>query len=147
MMLNTKCHGEISYTEDEIIYFQKGILGFDELKKFIIFSLKDNDVCSVIHSIEDENVGFIVTSPFMVDREYEFELSELQEKLLKIKRPEDVEVVNIITINSDLNNITINLRAPIIINKKEKVGEQIVLNSDKYKIKTPIIGEKKNVSC
>jgi flagellar assembly factor FliW len=37
-----------------------------------------------------------------------------------------------------VEHITTNLKAPIIINIKQKLGEQIILDNDKYKIKHPL---------
>ena len=41
-----------------------------------------------------------------------------------------------ITVN--INSATTNLRAPIIINFKEKLGKQIILQNEEYQIKHPI---------
>ncbi|NFT03703.1 flagellar assembly protein FliW [Clostridium sporogenes] len=141
MELNTKYHGCIEYEEKDVIYFQKGIPGFEELKKFIIFPVKDNDVFSVFHSIEKEDMGIIVTSPFNIEKEYEIQLEEEQIANLKLQDEKDTLVLNTVTLNSDINKITANLRAPIVINIKEKIGEQIIINSDKYKVKHPLFKE------
>ena len=141
MELNTKYHGCIEYEEKDVIYFEKGIPGFEELKKFIIFPVKDNDVFSVFHSIEKKDMGIIVTSPFNIEREYEIQLEEEQIANLKLQDEKDTLVLNTVTLNSDINKITANLRAPIVINIKEKIGEQIIINSDKYKVKHPLFKE------
>ncbi|MGJ0906046.1 flagellar assembly protein FliW [Clostridium sporogenes] len=141
MELNTKYHGCIEYEEKDVIYFEKGIPGFEELKKFIIFPVKDNDVFSVFHSIEKEDMGIIVTSPFSIEKDYEIQLEEEQIKNLKLQDEKDTLVLNTVTLNSDINKITANLRAPIVINIKEKIGEQIIINSDKYKVKHPLFKE------
>ncbi|CAM2883135.1 flagellar assembly protein FliW [Clostridium sporogenes] len=141
MELNTKYHGCIEYEEKDVIYFEKGIPGFEELKKFIIFPVKDNDVFSVFHSIEKEDMGIIVTSPFNIEKEYEIQLEEEQIANLKLQDEKDTLVLNTVTLNSDINKITANLRAPIVINIKEKIGEQIIINSDKYKVKHPLFKE------
>ncbi|WP_049041670.1 flagellar assembly protein FliW [Clostridium sporogenes] len=141
MKLNTKYHGCIEYEEKDVIYFQKGIPGFEELKKFIIFPVKDNDVFSVFHSIKKEDMGIIVTSPFNIEKEYEIQLEEEQIANLKLQDEKDTLVLNTVTLNSDINKITANLRAPIVINIKEKIGEQIIINSDKYKVKHPLFKE------
>lgn len=60
---------------------------------------------------------------------------------MKIKSEEDVWILNTVTINSDYKEITTNLRAPIIINIKEEIGEQIILKNEDYKIKHPIFQE------
>ncbi|ENK0555924.1 flagellar assembly protein FliW [Clostridium sporogenes] len=141
MNLNTKYHGCIEYEEKDVIYFEKGIPGFEELKKFIIFPVKDNDVFSVFHSIEKEDMGIIVTSPFNIEKEYEIQLEKEQIANLKLQDEKDTLVLNTVTLNSDINKITANLRAPIVINIKEKIGEQIIINSDKYKVKHPLFKE------
>ena len=46
-----------------------------------------------------------------------------------------------VTLNSDPKKITTNLRAPIAINNSNKLGEQIILENDKYEIKCPLIKE------
>ncbi|EJO5346084.1 flagellar assembly protein FliW [Clostridium botulinum] len=141
MKLNTKYHGSIDYEQKDIIYFEKGIPGFEGLKKFIIFPVEDNEVFSVFHSIEKEDMGIIVTSPFNIEKDYEFKLDDKQIENLKIQDEKDILVLNTVTLDSDINKITANLRAPIIINIKEKIGEQIIINSDKYSIKYPLFKE------
>ncbi|WP_434303305.1 flagellar assembly protein FliW [Clostridium botulinum] len=141
MNLNTKYHGCIEYEEKDVIYFEKGIPGFEELNKFIIFPVEDNDVFSVFHSIEKEDMGIIVTSPFSIEKDYEIQLEEEQIKNLKLQDEKDTLILNTVTLSSDMDKITANLRAPIVINIKEKIGEQIIINSDKYKVKHPLFKE------
>lgn len=141
MELITKCHGKIEYSEDEVIYFKKGIPGFQDLKKFILFPVAENDFFSVLHSIEDNNIGFIVTSPFGIKKDYEIELNDAIVKELSIKEEKDVLIVNTVALNSDVKKITSNLKAPIVINIKDKLGEQIILNDERYEIKYPLFKE------
>ncbi|WP_027625841.1 flagellar assembly protein FliW [Clostridium lundense] len=141
MKLNSKYHGEIEYKEEDIITFNKGLPGFENLKKFIIFSLEENKVFSIVHSIEDEEIGIPVVSPFTICKNYEFSLSDEQIKKLNIKSATDVVTLNTVTISSNYKDITTNLKAPIIINIKDKIGEQIILDNDRYEIKHPIFQE------
>ena len=141
MKLKTKCHGIIEYSKNDVIEFKKGIPGFDNLKKFINFPIEDNDVFSVLHSIENNEIGFIVTSPFSIVNDYEINLDGNVINRLKIEKEKDVLVLNTVTLHSKLENITVNLCAPIVINIKTKLGEQIILNNEKYKIKYPLFKE------
>lgn len=137
MKINTKYHGEIEYEEKDIITFKKGLPGLEGLKKFILFPVEDNEMFSILHSIEDENTGLVVTSPFNVLNDYEFKLDEEKMKELQIESHENVIVLNTVTLSSTVENITINLKAPIIINIKMKLGEQIILDNSNYLIKYP----------
>jgi flagellar assembly factor FliW len=141
MKINTKYHGIREYEDKDIITFKKGLPGFEDLRGFIIFPVEENEVFSILHSIEDEKIGFVVISPFYVIKDYEINLSDDCIDELKIKSPEDVMLLNTVTLNSDINKITTNLKAPIIINIKTKLGEQIILENDDYLIKQPLIKE------
>lgn len=138
MKLNTKYHGVKEYEEKDIIEFRKGLPGFEELKKFILFPAEENEVFSILHSIEDKGLGIVVVSPFLFMKDYEFDLNQEKMKELEVKGHEEVLVLNTVTLNSKVEDITINLKAPIIININKKLGEQIILDNPNYAIKHPL---------
>ncbi|MCB2297199.1 flagellar assembly protein FliW [Clostridium tagluense] len=144
MELVTKCHGVREYNAEDVIVFKKGLPGFKELKKFIIFPLEGNEVFSILHSIEDTGVGLVLVYPFTILAAYEFKIPDTYIKELQITRPEQVLVLTTVTIDSNIENMTTNLKAPIIINIKEKLGEQLILDNDKYKIKEPLFKASNN---
>lgn len=141
MKLITKYHGIVEYNEEDIITFKKGLPGFESLKKFILVPFEDNNLFSIVVSMEDMEVGIPVISPFNVDEAYEFKLSDEKTKELSVNSPESVLVLNAVTLNSNIKNITVNMKAPIIVNIKRKIGEQIILDNEKYKIKEPLFKE------
>lgn len=141
MQLITKYHGVIEYNEEDAITFKKGLPGFENLKKFIIVPFEDNEVFSILISLEDMEVGIPVISPFNVDEAYEFKLSDEKINELNVNSHEEILVLNTVTLNSNLKNITINMKAPIIINIKGKIGEQIIIDNEKYRIKEPLFKE------
>jgi len=141
MELETTFHGTREFSEEDIIYFKKGIPGFENLKKFIVFDVEDNGVFSVLQSIEDKDIGIIVVSPFSWVKDYEFNLDKETEERLSINSSEEVLILNTVTLGSKLENVTINLRAPLIVNVKNKSGEQLILTEEKYEIKHPLFKE------
>ena len=55
---------------------------------------------------------------------------------LDIKEPEDALILSTVVLNEELNKSTMNLQAPIIINRNSNKGKQIILEEDydlKYK--------------
>lgn len=141
MELETTFHGTREYSKEDVIYFEKGLPGFENLKEFIIFDVEKDSILSILQSVENPGIGLVVMSPFSKVKDYEFNLDDESALRLKIEKPEDVVVLNTVTLNSKVENITVNLRAPIIINIKNKLGEQKILNDDKYEIKHPLFKE------
>ena len=138
MELVTKYHGVREYSDKDVIVFRKGLPGFKELKNFIVFPLESNEVFSILHSIENIEIGLVMVSPYTINQDYEFKIPENDISELKIDKPEVVLVLTTVTLSSNIENMTTNLKAPIIINIKERLGEQLILDNDKYKIKEPL---------
>jgi flagellar assembly factor FliW len=139
MKFISKVHGEIEYEEKNIITFNKGLPGLDELKKFILISLHEYEPFKLLQSLENDEIGMIVISPYEFFEDYEIKLSEETIKNLSIDSPEEVNVITTVTLNSDVKKITTNLQGPIVINTSNNIGEQIILDNSKYKVKSPLI--------
>lgn len=139
MKFISKIHGEIEYEEKNIITFKKGLLGLSDLKEFILLDLEDYEPFKLLQSLQDNEIAMIVTSPYEFFKDYEFVLSEETIKNLKIESPDKVNVITTVTLNSDVKKITTNLQGPIVINTSDNIGEQIILDNPKYKVKSPLI--------
>lgn len=139
MKFISKVHGEMQYEKSNIIIFNKGIPGFNELKKFILLDLQEYEPFKLLQSLENDEISLIVTSPYEFFNEYEIKLSEETIKNLKIDSSEQVMILTTVTLNSDVKKITTNLQGPIVINTSNNFGEQIVLDNSEYKVKSPLI--------
>lgn len=138
MKLNTKYHGVLNYDKKDTIIFKKGIPGFEDLKKFILIPAEENHLFYILHSIENTDIGIVVASPFNALEDYEFDLDDDRAHELNIKSIKDVLIMNTVTLNSKLENITINLKAPIVININQNIGEQLILDNGSYPLKYPL---------
>ena len=138
MELKTKFHGMINYDKKDVITFKKGIPGFENLKKFILVPAEENSLFGILQSIEDTDIGIVVASPFDACKSYEFDIDDDKISELNIKDNKDILVVNTVTLDSNIENITINLKAPIVINTNDKIGEQLILDNVDYPIKYPL---------
>jgi flagellar assembly factor FliW len=138
MKFISKVHGEMQYEENNIITFNKGIPGFNELKKFVLLDLKEYEPFKLLQSLENDEISLIVTSPYEFFEDYEIKLGEETIKNLNIESTEQVMILTTVTLNSDVKKITTNLQGPIVINTSYNFGEQIVLDNSKYKVKSPL---------
>ena len=120
------------------ITFNKGMFGLQEYKEFDLVDLEGLEPYKMLKSTKDKEVGLVIGSPFEVDLEYEVKIPEETLDNLQISSQEEVLIYTTVNVNSDISKITTNLRAPIIINTKTALGEQIILNNEIYKIKHPI---------
>lgn len=131
MVLNTNHLGEIHYTEQDIIAFEDGIPGFESNKKFIFLPSGDDAFpFHYLQSIEEADLAFIVTDPFLFEPTYDFEISDADAKKLGVEGLDDlshVMILSVVNIPENIDATTMNLMAPILINKEVNKGKQIVL--------------------
>jgi len=121
------------------IRFEHGIPGFEQFKSFTLLSADEDGTFVHLQSVEDEEVVFLLADPFRFYPTYEFELAlHIQEELC-LQEEKDVAVWTIVTVGEKLEDSTLNLLAPIVVNTKLKVGRQVILQNTPYETKHPLI--------
>lgn len=134
--------GELEVNEKEIVKFEEGILGFEDIKKYIILNIEENNPLMLMQAVEEPALAFVIINPYEFRSEYSVELSEEDVKKLDIEKEEDVDIFAIVVIPHDNpSKMTANLQGPIIINRKKKVGKQVITNNSEYGIKHSILKE------
>ncbi|NLL93028.1 MAG: flagellar assembly protein FliW [Clostridiales bacterium] len=140
MTIITNLFGEVAVDEAKIINFAQGIIGFPDMKRFmLIHDEGDSDTnISWLQSIDEPGFAMPVIDPLVVDNEYNPQIED--ELLLPLEMGEetDVLVVTTITVPSDIKNMTANLKAPIIINATNLKASQVIVEDDEYLVKYPI---------
>ena len=122
--------------EEKIIEFKDGIPGFEEYKNYVLVLNEDEEnPFHKLQSVEAEELSFLVINPFLIDKNYEFKLKDNTIDALKIESEVDLAVFSIVKVPEKIQDITVNLAAPIVINSKSKLGKQIVLENSNYSIR------------
>ncbi|MDN5316903.1 MAG: flagellar assembly factor FliW [Thermoanaerobacterium sp.] len=144
MDIETKNFGLVSYNEEDVLHFDDGIPGFEGLKSFILLSVDEYTPFKWLQSLDDTDIAFVIIDPKVVVKDYKVEIDEDIAKLLEIKDINHALVYAIVVIPDEIEKMTANLKAPIIINAENNKGMQILLDNDDYMIKHPILKELKN---
>ena len=121
--------------EEQIIHFSNGITVLQNQKQFVILPLSEDSPFLVLQSLKNAELGFIVSSPFLFFNQYEFDLEESVVDILGVEDANDVEVMVILTMGSSIEKTTANLRAPIIVNRKNMKAKQVILHDSAYHTK------------
>ncbi|MCL1632650.1 flagellar assembly protein FliW [Sporolactobacillus sp. CPB3-1] len=136
MMIQTKYFGKQEITETDIVRFSSGIPGFVQNKQYVIQPF--GELFSVLQSVNEAHVAFIITSPFFYFKDYSVDLPDHFIDQLHIQSHEDVTVWVIVSVRQPFSQSTVNLRAPIIINIKDRIGKQYIPERSGYSLRTPI---------
>lgn len=121
---------EYFYNESEIINFAEGLIGMPKLRRAALIPLDEFQPFCWLASIDDEESRFIVVNPNAVFGEYQPQMPE--EFVSQIDEETKLETLTIVKISSDWKKTTVNLRAPIFVNRKTKRGVQYILTESNY---------------
>lgn len=138
MIVNTRHFGEVELDEDKIIYFENGIFGFEEYQKYILLYDDTDGVrpdVSWLQSIDEASLSIPVISPFIAKPDYNPEVEDELLKSLGELNDDNTIVFVSITVPSEVEKITANLKAPFIINSMERKGVQLILDNSEFEVK------------
>ena len=134
--------GELEIDEDKIIKFDRGIPGFENLRDFMIVEKKESYPILWLVSLEDTDVAIPVIDPWLIRVDYSVDIDEDTIRELDIKGMEDLRILSVLVIPvGKPEDMTINLMAPIIINKRTGKGKQIIMENSGYGIRHRVIDE------
>ena len=135
MVIKTRIFGEVTVDDEKMIHFPNGIVGFPELQDFaLIHDSEQGDQGGIrwMQSIQEPSFAMPVVDPLVAKEDYN---PTVEDDLLKIiGECEDPLVLVTITVPSDLTKMSVNLKAPLIINVDTKKAAQVILEDD-YPVK------------
>lgn len=141
MKINTARFGELEVNEKEIIHFEDGLFGFEDLKKYVIFQMEDDNPLVWMQAIEDGDLAFILIRPFEFRPNYSLKLSDKDVEDIKLESPDDSDIFAIVVLPEDSSKMTANLQGPLVINRVKKLGKQVISTNPKHKLKHYILQE------
>lgn len=138
MTIQTIRFGQVEITTEDLIEFKEGLLGFGNLRKFVLLDDPTDEVFAWLQSCERPEIAFPILEPEFFSTSYKFTLTKSDMEALNIKNMDRVKVFCIVTIPDDPTQMTANLKAPILINIPDRNARQCVLQDNNLAIREPI---------
>ena len=134
--------GELEIDEEDIIIFPAGIPGFEDKHKWILVGDDDNAIMWM-HSTEDGGLALPVTTPDSIKSDYNAQIPrEVLEPIGDVTTDGDVAILIVITIPPDHPwDMTANLKAPIVVNRVNRVAVQTIALNDDYDFRYQVLDD------
>ncbi|BCR06602.1 flagellar assembly factor FliW [Desulfuromonas versatilis] len=129
--------GEVEYSPEQVLHFPQGLIGFEDLRDFIVMPNEKQGPLFWIQSVEDPEVAFVLTDPtnFFLDYRVVPEKAELQK--LAMAEGDDCFALSVVTVHPD-RQITLNLAAPVLFAPASNRAMQVILEKTHYQTRTPL---------
>ncbi len=133
--------GKVSINTAKAIHFAKGILGMPEKTRFCLteFPIKRLPKFKLLQCADDDELAF-VTLPIDLTNEF-IKDEDLRDACRQQEMsPTQVAMLLIVSVHRRMDkvNLSVNARAPLLIDTKTMTAVQHVLSSNDYAIRQPI---------
>ncbi|WP_040333867.1 flagellar assembly protein FliW [Candidatus Magnetobacterium casense] len=125
ILFETTRFGPLVIQTSKIIEFPEGLLGFAELKRYILVDHRDTPL-KWLQAIDDPDIAFIVTDPTIVSADFTLTIDTATKKYLEVDN--DADMVVLVIIRVDNGRVIANFRGPLVFNAAKMRGIQIVLD-------------------
>ncbi len=136
--------GPVSVPLDEVVIFPEGLLGFSHFKKFIFVSDPTDDVFVWLQSCDKKEVAFPVIEAGFITETDKLALTAADRQKLALEELEVADFYCIVRVTSEAEGMTANLKAPIVINQKDRIGYQFIMANQKLQVQFPVFEVLKN---
>jgi flagellar assembly factor FliW len=124
MKIHTTRFAAIEIEPDDILFFRNGLLGFEDCRHWVLLADADNSSVAWLQSMQHADIALPVVSPRRFVPEYQVRLEQSDVDVLQLTSVEQAYVLGIVS--RDEETLTLNMRAPLVINLDRRIGCQVV---------------------
>ena len=138
MNISTTRFGTLAINAADIIVFPDGMLGLGDCLRWVLLADSLGDSLGWLQSVDQPQLALAVVSPRRFVPGYEVRLARSELQPLALESLQDAHVL--VTVSKHEETITLNLKAPLIINMQRRMGRQAISNGDQP-IQYPLTSE------
>lgn len=141
MKIQTTRFGELIVPEESIVRFQAGLPGFPRYKRYALFPYEDNSPFFILQSVTNPDLTFLTADPYRFFDGYIFEVDDVLASGLGFSADNRPSIYCVVTLRDVIENATINLLGPLLVNWRNRIGAQITLQDTNYSARQALFPE------
>ncbi len=128
MRINTSRFGRIDVAAGDVIRFPSGLPGLEDCREWALLADATNDALGWLQSTTRGDVALAVVSPRRFVPDYQVRIPRSELTPLDITDIRQAQVV--VVVGTTGTSLTLNLKAPIVINLEGRTGRQVVASGE-----------------
>ena len=128
MRINTSRFGRIDVAAGDVIRFPSGLPGLEDCREWALLADATNDALGWLQSTTRGDVALAVVSPRRFVPDYQVRIPRSELTPLDITDIRQAQVV--VVVGTTGTALTLNLKAPIVINLEGRTGRQVVASGE-----------------
>lgn len=137
-VLRSDLFGTLDITDDDLIEFGEGLLGFPECRSWAL--LRGSTSGSAwLQSADHPSLVFLLVDPFAFFEGYSAELSDGELRRLRARDASEIAIFAIVTLpEAGGTTCHANLQGPVVLNLALRRGIQVVFGEGPFGVRAPI---------
>jgi flagellar assembly factor FliW len=120
-----------------VLHFRPGLTGLEGYTRYALTAIDDSAIYW-LQSLDEPGLALPVAEAFALFPEYDLELSATDSRALGLTDAAEALVLVVLTVDSERDQITANLLAPIVINQQTGAARQVILDDRRYRLREPV---------
>ena len=138
MLVQSTRFGELEVAEEQIMDFPEGLLGFPDEKRFALMEYKPESPFYILQSMADPDLTFLMINPFAFFNDYDFHMDDALMAEIGVTADNPPTVFNIATVRDKIQNMTVNLAGPVLVNIRDRKAAQWVIEKTQFPTRYPL---------
>ena len=135
MLVEASISGQQEFVPDETnnqFFMPEGLIGLPDFNKFELIVDPESLPFVVLRAVEGDEIQIPAVEPVGLVENYRLDIGDADAETLGLVGADaNPLILNVATIKSyEPQKVTLNLAAPILINRRTRVGKQVVLLND-----------------
>ncbi len=129
MTIHTSRFGELEVSEDTLLTFPTGLIGFPAIQEFVVLDVAEESPYQWLQAIGEPDLAMVIIDVHCLDPDFRAQISDEGLAELGVIEKDPVLIMAVVTIPSGQpEQATANLRAPLVVNLRTRKGKQIILH-------------------
>ena len=121
------------------VYLPDGLLGFEELKRYVIVEEETALPFRWLVSQDQPEIMFVIVDPVLIyGTDYAVSLAESDRDVLDLGAEDEVQTWVLVSPAEGPERFTANLKGPVVFNTRNRVAKQVVVYNPAYAFRHPI---------
>lgn len=145
LTVETSRFGLVEIDEDKVITMTTPLLGFPEDRHFFLKPHTEKSAFFWLQSLDHPTLAFVVIPPALINAHYQPRLDRQTREELQATSTPELDLLVILTIPKGRpQEMTANLMGPVVINTKQRLAKQTLLDPTVYDASWPVLQHQKN---
>jgi flagellar assembly factor FliW len=140
MHIDSTRFGPIEIRDDAVVTFPDGIIGLPGTR-YALLAETEASAFLWLHSVEDPSIALPVTNPWFFFPGYAVDVSDEDAARLGLDGADGADIFCVVRAAESLEDFTVNLRGPIVVNGEGRVARQVINQSTPYGVREPLFSE------